>query len=178
MLVFIYKCIYTELDTGLITATSLTIGSWHRMKIHQHDLECYYTLMNREFSWHIRDNDYHFKMIISFDMISCIELHVLEDNISAEINIQLIEAPIFFMNNNDTSWIQCSDFTEGMQASLVLTHTIRGLAIDLRQQLLNIAGIDDRLCQITQFPIDHWRQSSLPLKDNTHHWAFPAITHL
>ncbi|KAG1238897.1 hypothetical protein G6F35_000370 [Rhizopus arrhizus] len=156
-----------DLNIGFITATSLTIGSWHRMKINQQDLECCYVIMDRQFSWHIRDNEYHFKMTVSFDAISTIEFIVLEDNISAQINLQLIEPPVFFMENNN-SWIQCSDFTEGMQASLVLNHIIRGLAIDLRQQLLGIAGIDDRLCQITRFPLENdyleqstWRHSSI-----------------
>ncbi|KAG1591659.1 hypothetical protein G6F48_003155 [Rhizopus delemar] len=156
-----------DLNIGFITATSLTIGSWHRMKINQQDLECCYVIMDRQFSWHIRDNEYHFKMTVSFDAISTIEFIVLEDNISAQINLQLLEPPVFFMENNN-SWIQCSDFTEGMQASLVLNHIIRGLAIDLRQQLLGIAGIDDRLCQITRFPLENdyleqstWRHSSI-----------------
>lgn len=122
------------------------------MKISQQDLMCYYKLNERAFSWHIRDSNYHFKMMISFDSIASIELNVLEDNISAQIDIQLIEPPIFFMENSSTSWVQCSDFTEGMQASVVLLHTVRGLAVDLRQELLTIAGMDERLCQITRFP--------------------------
>lgn len=137
--------------TGLITATAVTVGSWHRMKISQQDLMCYYKLNERAFSWHIRDSNYHFKMMISFDSIASIELNVLEDHISAQIDMDLIEAPIFFMENN-SNWVQCSDFTEGMQASVVLRHTVRGLAADLRQELLAIAGMDERLCQLTRFP--------------------------
>ncbi|KAI8636513.1 homeobox domain-containing protein [Parasitella parasitica] len=137
--------------TGLITATAVTVGSWHRMKISQQDLMCFYKLNERAFSWHIRDSNYHFKMMISFDSIASIELNVLEDHISAQIDMDLLEAPIFFMENNST-WVQCSDFTEGMQASAVLHHTVRGLAADLRQELLAIAGMDERLCQLTRFP--------------------------
>ncbi|KAI9355249.1 homeobox domain-containing protein [Pilaira anomala] len=147
--------------TGLITATAVTIGSWHRMKISQQDLMCYYKLNERTLSWHIRDSNYHFKMMISFDSIASIELNVLEDNISAQIDIDLIEPPIFFMENG-SGWVQCSDFTEGMQASVVLRHTVRGLAVDLRQELVNIAGMDERLCQITRFPaVDYPTPSSI-----------------
>jgi hypothetical protein len=179
--------------TGLITATAVTVGSWHRMKISQQDLMCYYKTNERTFTWHIRDSNYHFKMMISFDSIASIELNVLEDNISAQIDIDLIEPPIFFMENNSTSWVQCSDFTEGMQASIVLHHTVRGLAVDLRQELLSIAGMDERLCQITRFPaVDYassastsieqallmnnggnqqnWRHQSMPLSSS---WAPP-----
>ncbi|KAI8059709.1 homeobox domain-containing protein [Thamnidium elegans] len=177
---------------GLITATAVTIGSWHRMKISQQDLMCYYKLNERSFSWHIRDSNYHFKMMISFDSIASIELNVLEDNISAQIDIDLIEPPIFFMENRTTSWVQCSDFTEGMQASVVLRHTVRGLAADLRQELLAIAGMDERLCQITRFPaVDNnypssieqallisqhhqsWRHQSLPLSNVKDYWIPP-----
>ncbi|KAI8880776.1 homeobox-domain-containing protein [Backusella circina FSU 941] len=147
-------------SAGLITATAVTIGSWHRMKINQQDLMCYYKLSERAFSWHIRDSSYHFKMMISFDIISNIELNVLEDNISAQIDIDLIEPPIFFMENSSGTWVQCSDFTEGMQASCVLRHIMRGLASDLRQELLGIASMDERLCQITQFSVDHFVTAS------------------
>ncbi|KAI8991956.1 homeobox domain-containing protein, partial [Mycotypha africana] len=157
-----------KMEKGCITATAVTIGSWHRMKIDQQDLTCSYNNKTRNFSWHIRDNNYHFKMMISFDSVQSIELNVLEDNISAQVDIDVSEPPQFFMekinptttttattmNNNENAqgWVQCSDFTEGMQASIVLRHTIRGLATDLRHDLLTIAGVDDRLCQITRFP--------------------------
>ncbi|KAG2201694.1 hypothetical protein INT46_007146 [Mucor plumbeus] len=160
--------------TGLITATAVTVGSWHRMKISQQDLMCYYKLNERAFSWHIRDSNYHFKMMISFDNIASIELNVLEDHISAQIDMDLIEAPIFFMENN-SNWVQCSDFTEGMQASVVLHHTVRGLAADLRQELLAIAGMDERLCQLTRFPtaID----MMMPPPSSAHHHVAAASSH-
>ncbi|KAI8080715.1 uncharacterized protein B0P05DRAFT_596323 [Gilbertella persicaria] len=174
-------------QTGLITATAVTVGSWHRMKISQQDLICFYKLNERAFSWHIRDSSYHFKMMISFDSIASIELHVLDDHISAQIDMDLLEPPIFFMENN-AQWVQCSDFTEGMQASVILRHTVRGLASDLRQELLAIAGMDERLCQITRFPsVDisieqallinnnqSWRHQSLPLSTPTKDYWMPS----
>ena len=179
-------------QTGMITATAVTVGSWHRMKISQHDLMCFYKLNERAFSWHIRDSNYHFKMMISFDTIASIELNVLDDHISAQIDLDLIEPPIFFMETNG-QWIQCSDFTEGTQASAILRHTVRGLASDLRQELLTVAGMDERLCQVTRFPstssVDmasieqallmgnsqNWRHQSLPLstKDDWLPSAYP-----
>ncbi|KAI8387510.1 hypothetical protein BD560DRAFT_430695 [Blakeslea trispora] len=138
-------------QTGMITATAVTVGSWHRMKISQQDLMCFYKMNERAFSWHIRDSNYHFKMMISFDSIASIELNVLDDHISAQIDLDLLEPPIFFMETNG-QWVQCSDFTEGMQASIILRHTVRGLASDLRHELLTVAGMDERLCQITRFP--------------------------
>ncbi|KAI9281059.1 golgi-body localization protein domain-containing protein [Sporodiniella umbellata] len=99
------------LPEGWITANSLTIGSWHRMKIHPQDLECTYQLTNRFFAWHIRDNEYHFKMVVSFNSLSMLELVLLDDPVSAQINFQLLEPPMFFMKSQ-TNWIRCSDFTE------------------------------------------------------------------
>ncbi|KAI8881890.1 homeobox-domain-containing protein [Backusella circina FSU 941] len=139
---------------GTITATAVTVGSWHRMKINHQDLMCYYRLANeRNFSWHIQDSNYHFKMVISFDSISCLELSILSDGISAQIDIDLLEPPIFFMEDENGNWTQCSDFTEGMQASCVLRHTVRGLASDLHQELLNIVTVDQGLDQIARFPV-------------------------
>ncbi|KAI8978601.1 homeobox domain-containing protein [Pilobolus umbonatus] len=178
--------------TGLITATSITVGSWHRMKISPHDLMCHFKMPERSFSWHIRDSNYHFKMMMPFDNIASIVLNVLEDNISAQIDMDLIEPPIFFMENTNGSWVQCSDFTEGMQASIVLRHIIRGLASDLRQELLSIVGADERLCQIARFPVDslvnsigssiepavlmshqNWRHQSLPPNPNWVQSTYP-----
>ena len=139
-------------ESGLITASALTVGTWHRMKITQQDLLCHYHSTERTFAWHIRDSDYHFKMMVSFDSIASIEISTLPDNVSADIHIDLAEPPLFFMENGgDNNWIQCSDFTEGMQATCILRHTIRGLTADLRQELFNIASLDDGLCQVTQF---------------------------
>jgi hypothetical protein len=151
---------------GTMTATAVTVGSWHRMKINQQDLMCYYQLSNeRSFSWHIQDSNYHFKMVISFDSISCLELSILSDSISAQIDIDLLEAPMFFMENDSGEWTQCSDFTEGMQASSVLRHTVRGLASDLHQELLNIVTVDQGLDQIARFPVidplSHYHQEGM-----------------
>ncbi|KAI7848584.1 homeobox domain-containing protein [Circinella umbellata] len=132
--------------------SALTVGTWHRMKITQQDLLCHYHSTERTFAWHIRDSDYHFKMVVSFDTIASIEINTLPDNVSADIHLDLAEPPLFFMENGgDNNWIQCSDFTEGMQATCILRHTIRGLTADLRQELFNIASLDDGLCQVTQF---------------------------
>lgn len=165
------------------------------MKITQQDLLCYYHLVDRTFEWHIRDNEYHFKMVISFDSVASIEIIGLDD-MSGEVHIDLTEPPLFFMENSDSTWIQCSDFTEGMQASCVLRHSIRGLTTDLRQELLSVASADDGLCQITSFAMgtvdlglatappsattfNHsvliaeqpWRHQSLPLGTEQFNWT-------
>ncbi|KAI8141351.1 homeobox domain-containing protein [Fennellomyces sp. T-0311] len=164
-----------EPGSGLITANTLTVGSWHRMKITHQDLLCYYNSTDRTFAWHIRDSDYHFKMVISFDIIASIEINSLPDNVSADIHVDLTEAPLFFMENGDNSWIQCSDFTEGMQATVILRHSIRGLTADLRHELFNIASLDETLCQITRFFNSSSISSSSSVMDQNYLWRHQSL---
>ncbi|KAI8379701.1 uncharacterized protein BYT42DRAFT_569693 [Radiomyces spectabilis] len=143
-------------NSCFITAGALTIGTWHRMKINQQDLLCYYSLPDRSFTWHICDSNYHFKMAVSSDAIAAIVLNILDDGISAHIDIHLTAPPIFFMKNQTptgANWIQCSDYTEGMQATCIMQHSVQGLAVDLRQELLAIVSVDQQLSRITRFPM-------------------------
>ncbi|KAI9311855.1 homeobox domain-containing protein [Dichotomocladium elegans] len=169
---------------GTLSASALTIGTWHRMKITQQDLICQFHIAERTFSWHIRDSNYHFKMIMSFDSIASIEMHHLNDGLSAEITIDLTEPPLFYMENTDKTWMQCSDFTESTQATCILRHSIRGLVSDLRQELFNIVSVDDALCQVTQFDVTNtstvpvvdqnllsWRHQSMPLTADDFGWT-------
>ncbi|KAI8066402.1 homeobox domain-containing protein [Gongronella butleri] len=149
-----------DLSSGWIHANAITIGTWHRMKINAQDLQCCFQLQERAFEWHIRDSSYHFKMVISFDAIACLDISILDNGIFAQMDIDLTEPPLFFMETMDdnnlssssSSWIQCSDFTEGMQATCHLHHTIRGLATDLQQDLLQMINMDKHLCQVIRFP--------------------------
>ncbi|ORX58792.1 homeobox-domain-containing protein [Hesseltinella vesiculosa] len=139
--------------SGCINANAITIGTWHRMKINQQDLQCCFQLAERTFEWHIRDSSYHFKMVVPFDTIACLDISILENGIFAQMDIDLTEPPLFFMETMDDhpTWIQCSDFTEGMQATCQLRHSIRGLATDLQHDLLQIINMDSHLCQVIRF---------------------------
>ncbi|CAO3589303.1 unnamed protein product [Absidia cylindrospora] len=140
--------------TGFINVNAVTIGTWHRMKMSRQDLLCSFQLSERTFEWHIRDSNYHFKMIISFDLVASLDITILDNGIFAQMDLKLNEPPLFFMENmDDLTWIQCSDFTEGMQATCNLHHTLRGLASDLRQELLGMISLDQHLCQVIRFPM-------------------------
>ncbi|KAL0092083.1 Homeodomain-like DNA binding domain-containing transcription factor [Phycomyces blakesleeanus] len=168
----------------LITVNTVTVGSWHRMKIDREDLLCQCDFRDRTLTWFIRDSVYNFKMVLPFDIISVMRLSILEDSILATIDIDLIEPPMFYMENGGTdmtnggfNWIQCSDFTEGIQATCILRHTLQGLAVDLRREMLAMAGADEQLCQIMRFPTQqdpqmsqfdqmlaqNWRHQSVPV---------------
>ncbi|KAI8339015.1 homeobox domain-containing protein [Chlamydoabsidia padenii] len=140
--------------TGIINVNAVTIGTWHRMKINQQDLLCCFQFSERTFEWHIRDSNYHFKMVISFDLVVSLDVTILDNGIFAQMDMELNEPPLFFMENmDDLTWTQCSDFTEGMQATCHLHHTLRGLASDLKQELLGMVSMDQHLCQVIRFPM-------------------------
>ncbi|KAI9289579.1 hypothetical protein BC943DRAFT_314714 [Umbelopsis sp. AD052] len=138
------------------TAFSLTIGTWHRMKLQQADLYCSFNLQERTFSWHISDCGHFFKAELPFDSISSIKYTVCDDAVSGLLVFDLRQAPMFFMDNDMAtsadgliSWIQCSDFTENTQASQCLQHTIKGVSQNLRQELQTIITMDKTLENIT-----------------------------
>ncbi|KAI8093841.1 uncharacterized protein BX664DRAFT_330718 [Halteromyces radiatus] len=182
----------SDVTTGIINANAVTIGTWHRMKMNQQDLLCCFQLSERTFEWHIRDSNYHFKMVISFDLVQSLDITLLDNGIFAQMDMELTEPPLFFMENmDDLTWIQCSDFTEGMQATCHLHHTLRGLASDLRQELLGMISMDQHLCQVIRFPMTDlstttlqqdissldpsslmsWRHQSLPLNMKDFEWS-------
>lgn len=156
------------------TVFSLTIGTWHRMKLQQADLLCSFNLNERTFSWHISDSGHCFKAEFSFDWVTCIKFSMCEDGVSALMIFDLSQPPMFFMDNNDgsISWIQCSDFTENTQASQCLQHTVKGVAQNLRQELQAIISADKRLEDITQMMLPYldtiYQQHPPP--------SFPTVT--
>ncbi|KAI8337701.1 homeobox domain-containing protein [Chlamydoabsidia padenii] len=186
-----------NLTTGTINVNTVTIGTWHRMKISHQDLLCYFNSSTRTFEWYIRDSNYHFKMVISFDHVNSMGITIIDNGIFAQMDLVLNEPPLFYMEiMDDSTWIQCSDFTEEMQATCHLHHTLRGLASDLKQDLVGMASMDPHLCHIIRFPpvppqpinndlpegmttldpsslmsSSAWRQQSLPLTMKEFEWS-------
>ncbi|KAI7870368.1 homeobox domain-containing protein [Spinellus fusiger] len=168
--------------TFSIPVNSVTVGHWHRMRINRHDLHCQYDIQERTLTWYIRDSIYYFKMVLPFHSISSIRLTVLEDTAFATVDIDIMEPPLFFMEGGHSAtidhphWIQCSDFTEGVQANCVLCHTLQGYTSDLKREMLALAEIDHRLAQImslsqeqheSHFPmvLQNWRHQSVPIHE-------------
>lgn len=160
------------------TVFSLTIGTWHRMKLQQADLYCSFNLAERTFGWHISDCGHFFKAEFSFDSISSIKYSLCDDGLSGLLTFDLRQAPMFFMDNDMTtsadglvSWIQCSDFTENTQASQCLQHTIKGVSQNLRQELQTIITMDKTLENIT-----HIMPSMTYLHHQTAHADIPTTS--
>ncbi|RUP19852.1 hypothetical protein BC936DRAFT_139285 [Jimgerdemannia flammicorona] len=139
---------------------TLCIGSWRRMALNPSDLRCYYNIPDRQMSWHISDLTSHFKMEFSFEAITSLEF-VMMDGIFAQIYVELNESPVFYMENNkerltndgkasNPTWTQCSDFTEGKQASRFFKHSMKGLAHPLMQQISEITAADNTMRKVTK----------------------------
>ncbi|KAI8642921.1 hypothetical protein BD408DRAFT_415850 [Parasitella parasitica] len=170
-----------------LSATTLTVGTWHRLKMHETDLVCVYRPDTRTFAWHIVDGGCHFKMEVAQKAVSSIEFVFDQHEALADVHFDISEPPLFYMESTTTAatacattstipvdessntttnkkkkiiatnkknedgdnledekltqapspmWVQCSDFTEGKQASRFFRHTLKGVAHHMRQELL------------------------------------------
>ncbi|KAG1243019.1 hypothetical protein G6F68_015957 [Rhizopus microsporus] len=50
-----------------LSTTTLTVGTWHRLRMNETDLVCVYRPDTRTFAWHIVDGGCHFKMEVTQD---------------------------------------------------------------------------------------------------------------
>ncbi|KAI8071776.1 hypothetical protein BC940DRAFT_293697 [Gongronella butleri] len=133
---------HPEYDVYL-NCTTLTIGTWHRLKLRTSDLVC--VLNGKIFEWHIEDAGCHFKMEIPLASVASID-YMEDGNGLADVHFDISESPLFYMETtgdkttekkqNGANWVQCSDFTEGKQASRFFRHTHKGVGQQLKQDLL------------------------------------------
>ncbi|KAI7863281.1 homeobox domain-containing protein, partial [Spinellus fusiger] len=117
-------------NKAYLNATTLIIGTWHRLRLRTSDLLCVYEPDQRQFAWYITDSNCHFKMVVALKSVANIEYVPLDDQ-QADVHFDMNEPPLFYMESThpDTSstWIQCSDFTEEKQASRFFRHTLKGM---------------------------------------------------
>ncbi|KAI9322332.1 homeobox domain-containing protein [Dichotomocladium elegans] len=113
------------------SADTLEIGSWKRMILLPSSIYCYCDLSNRTMTWMIQDGLLSFKIVFSVDIIQSVRIQQLSED-RAEI-LLLLDAPkflSFYMQNQD-GWIQCHDFTQDKQATLVPLHRLEGPAVSI-----------------------------------------------
>ncbi|KAI9026660.1 hypothetical protein CLU79DRAFT_59466 [Phycomyces nitens] len=133
-------------------ASTLIIGTWHRLKLRATDLLCVYRPDQNHFSWHITDSSCHFKMVVPIASVSSIS-HVSMDS-SQAIHFDMSEPPLFYMESNQDGasvWIQCSDFTEGKQASRFFRHTLKGMGHTLKEDLMVMMNRYEKLRRLVRF---------------------------
>ncbi|CAO3599659.1 unnamed protein product [Absidia cylindrospora] len=122
-----------------LNCTTLTIGTWHRFKLRASDLVCVFK--NNVFEWRIEDAGCHFKMEIPLSSVASIDF-VQDNNVLADVHFDISESPSFYMEtttgdtNVGSHWVQCSDFTEGKQASRFFRHSLKGVSQHLKQDLI------------------------------------------
>ncbi|GAB5588430.1 hypothetical protein Unana1_03330 [Umbelopsis nana] len=128
-------------------ATTLTIGTWKRMRIQSADLLCHYSLPLRRMIWHIQEQQ-RFKIEFPFDSIDRIVL--VQDGDIGRMDIQVrdpLNVVEFYMEtgtlaDGSIQWTQCRDFTEGREASQQLIHSIEGYGMELSKQLTRLASME------------------------------------
>lgn len=59
--------------------------------------------------------------------------------VMGELHLDLYHAPLFYMKRQQ-EWVSCIDFTEHKQASQVLHHTLKGMAVTLWQELSTLVA--------------------------------------
>lgn len=149
-----------------LSATTLTIGTWHRLKMHETDLVCVYRPDTRTFAWHIVDGGCHFKMEVAQDAVSSIEYVLDETEALADVHFDISEPPLFYMESTTTTmkkkdeqeqelttpvWVQCSDFTEGKQASRFFRHTLKGISHHMKGELLALIQNHEETRRLVHF---------------------------
>ncbi|TFK96789.1 hypothetical protein BDV98DRAFT_597322 [Pterulicium gracile] len=148
----IISVVHEDGPITLIPCTDITIGTWRRVSTSSLDLVAYRNDGRRCLAWYIRSAGYGFKMEIPFGFITEMDL-VPSPSGLAVLVVTLSRAPLFFMEAADATahggaagrvWSQCSDWTEGHQASSKLRHELLGsygqlsqVAADLRVDILS-----------------------------------------
>ncbi|CAM0136542.1 hypothetical protein VKS41_003345 [Umbelopsis sp. WA50703] len=140
----------SNVSVDFFPATTLTIGTWKRMRIQSADLLCHYSLQQRKMVWHIQEQQ-RFKIEFSFDAIDRICL--VQDGDLGRMDIQVrdpLNSVEFYMEtgtmvDGTIQWTQCRDFTEGREASQQLIHCIEGFAVELSKQLTRLASLEPAL---------------------------------
>jgi len=154
------KCYYGSQDLislsptaiTIIPCTDLTVGSWHRIaaKTGGQDLIAYIAEGSRLLTWFIQSEGFGFKMEIHWDTIKSVEISIKDAPPGQALaRIILNQRPHFFMESRTTPdqfgassrlWKQCTDWTEGMQASKMLKHEIIGSPAVLYNTLSRFEG--------------------------------------
>lgn len=142
-----------------LPVSSLCIGDWRRIK----PLICLYSRKNQSFSWYLSSESVGFKLEFP---LTCVRrllftgprpptIHEVSEGSNGPLGhfiVELNRPPQFYMEvfrsnaqpnvqeggTQKTSWRQCLDFTEGKQATSVLTNIICGPYSQLRHAVLQL----------------------------------------
>lgn len=130
-----------ELAVTFLPCTDLSIGTWRRIAttFSKNDLIAYVCEAKQSLAWFILSGGNGFKMEIPFDRIVGTEFTQASPGV-AHVVFSLSEPPLFYLERpmaarldgqTKLPWRQCSDWTEGAQATHILRHTLIGSAPQL-----------------------------------------------
>ncbi|CAO3613088.1 unnamed protein product [Mucor fragilis] len=135
-------------NTQIISAEALQIGTWKRMTFEPNDLSCQFDRDTKLFSWCIQDGISKFKMEFPQEFVQSIKLSPLTSRpgwARLEMNVLSTQHISFYMETPQQSWIQCRDYTEDKQASIVSLHQLDGPALALKAELESLSKESDYL---------------------------------
>lgn len=155
-----------------LPATSLCVGEWRRIK----PLICLFSRRNQCFTWFLSSESVGFKLESPRACVRRVvfagprhpTIHEFGEGIHSPLGhliIDLERPPQFYMEvfrssgKDDegsggvqkASWRQCSDFTEGKQATTVLTHVVCGPYALLRHAVLQLQQTGSHIGQLIEF---------------------------
>ncbi|KAF5367048.1 hypothetical protein D9758_004053 [Tetrapyrgos nigripes] len=131
----VYNLLHEDEPITLIPCTDLSIGTWRRIatSLSKHDLIAYVCESKRCLTWFILSGGNGFKMDIPFESIREVSFRSAAAG-TGVATFSLSEPPHFHLEQSaprmdgkmSLSWKQCSDWTEGAQATVVLRHELLG----------------------------------------------------
>ncbi|KAJ3412398.1 hypothetical protein HDV05_000818 [Chytridiales sp. JEL 0842] len=123
-----------------LSTSSLVIGSWRRMSVTPQDLICEIDYTSKVLRWTVVEASFSFKMEVSFaDIVDASLDNSSEDSQEEKgestLTVEVCAVPTFSkevkLADGTSVFIPCEDFTEGLQASSVPLHVLRGFERDL-----------------------------------------------
>lgn len=132
-----------------LTCKSLSIGSWRRIGQSAMDLLVFYSPAKSCITYYINADSSGFKIEYPFSFIKSITLDSGDVSNNAEgasqsggLTVELTRPPLFSMDPGSGGFFQCRDFTEGQQASQILTHRLGGHPKVLSGQLAKLVSLE------------------------------------
>ncbi|CAO0799137.1 unnamed protein product [Mucor circinelloides] len=135
----------------IISAEALQIGTWKRMTFEPNDLSCHFNRDSKLFSWCIQDGISKFKMEFPQEFVQSIKLSPLTSRpgwARLEMNVLSTQQISFYMETPQQQWIQCRDYTEDKQASIINLHQLDGPALALKAELESLSQENDYLATL------------------------------
>ncbi|KAL0083763.1 hypothetical protein J3Q64DRAFT_1641798 [Phycomyces blakesleeanus] len=144
----------------VLSAETLQIGSWKRMRLGSEDLVCSVDPKRQKVVWCICDGQTRFKLEFGTNMVRKIRLVPHQEQFGwARLELHLIkpESIAFYMQGPARhTWTQCRDFTQDKQATAMSLHLLEGPAVKLQAEWSRILQADPQLQHLLDPATKSW----------------------